>query len=135
MSIQKFLYVVLAFGGIATVIFAASSVPVANAKSNADSNSDNPKGSNLNISKLPPSFLNVRSYGATGDGKTDDTAAIQETINAADAAGGGETATARRLANRDRVKERACHALYRLIASGPRQLPNNRLHLSTEEIP
>ena len=36
-----------------------------------------------------PSFFNVTGYGATGDGQTRDTLAIQETIDAAHRAGGG----------------------------------------------
>lgn len=36
-----------------------------------------------------PAVFNVKSYGATGNGATDDSAAIQNAINAADAAGGG----------------------------------------------
>jgi polygalacturonase len=38
----------------------------------------------------PPVSLNVRDYGATGDGKTKDTVAIQQTIERVSAFGGGE---------------------------------------------
>ncbi len=38
---------------------------------------------------LPPAGFSVRAYGATGDGKALDTAAIQRAIDAAAAAGGG----------------------------------------------
>ncbi len=40
------------------------------------------------VSTFPPVF-NVRAYGATGDGSTDDTAAVQAAIDACVAAGGG----------------------------------------------
>jgi hypothetical protein len=36
-----------------------------------------------------PEHFNVRSFGAAGDGKTDDTAAFQRALNAAEKAGGG----------------------------------------------
>ncbi len=36
-----------------------------------------------------PAEYDVRAFGATGDGKTLDTAAINQAINAAAAAGGG----------------------------------------------
>lgn len=42
----------------------------------------------INVSALPDAFP-VETFGAQGDGHTDDTAAIQATINAAAAAGGG----------------------------------------------
>jgi LEA14-like dessication related protein len=38
---------------------------------------------------IPPTVFNVTNYGAVGDGATDNTISIQNTINAASAAGGG----------------------------------------------
>jgi len=38
---------------------------------------------------IPTTVFNVTNYGAVGDGMTDNTAAIQNGINAASAAGGG----------------------------------------------
>ena len=38
---------------------------------------------------IPTNTFNVTRYGAVGDGKTLNTAAIQKTIDAASAAGGG----------------------------------------------
>lgn len=40
-------------------------------------------------SPLPPGTLSVRDFGALGDGKTDDTAAFQKALDAANKAGGG----------------------------------------------
>ncbi|HSU56229.1 MAG TPA: glycosyl hydrolase family 28-related protein, partial [Candidatus Dormibacteraeota bacterium] len=38
---------------------------------------------------IPSTIFNVTNYGAVGDGTTDNTTSIQNTINAANAAGGG----------------------------------------------
>ena len=38
---------------------------------------------------IPNAVFNVTAYGATGDGTTDNTTAIQNTIRAAQTAGGG----------------------------------------------
>jgi len=40
--------------------------------------------------KTPPAVYNIRSYGATGDGKSIDSPAINKAIDAATAAGGGQ---------------------------------------------
>jgi len=48
-----------------------------------------PAGSGGSGGSTAPNWLNVRDFGATGDNNTDDTAAIQNAINAAINAGGG----------------------------------------------
>ena len=44
---------------------------------------------NIPLPVIPNAVFNITNYGAVGDGKTSDTAAIQKTINACSAAGGG----------------------------------------------
>jgi polygalacturonase len=43
----------------------------------------------ISLPVIPAAVFNIASYGAVGDGKTPDTAAIQKTIDACSAAGGG----------------------------------------------
>src|ERR1035437_2857386 len=50
---------------------------------------DPPMARSHGIASGRPLFFDVRSFGATGDGKTVDSAAINATIEAAAAAGGG----------------------------------------------
>lgn len=63
---------VLAF----SAMFAAALLPIPNALSAAPS-----------LPVIPNGVFNVTSYGAVGNGTTTDTSAIQNTINAASAAG------------------------------------------------
>jgi polygalacturonase len=44
---------------------------------------------NIPMPVIPAAVFNITNYGAVGDGKTPDTAAIQKTIDACSAAGGG----------------------------------------------
>jgi len=53
--------------------------------SSSSSSSSTPTGN----TSAPAGSYNVTSYGATGNGSTDDTSAIQKAVNAAAAAGGG----------------------------------------------
>jgi polygalacturonase len=46
-------------------------------------------GAGLALAQMPPRAFDVRAFGATGDGKTLDTGAINQAIDAAAAAGGG----------------------------------------------
>ena len=46
-------------------------------------------GAGLALAQMPPRAFDVRTFGATGDGKTLDTGAINQAIDAAAAAGGG----------------------------------------------
>jgi polygalacturonase len=46
-------------------------------------------GASLALAQTPPRTFDVRAFGATGDGKTLDTGAINQAIDAAAAAGGG----------------------------------------------
>lgn len=41
------------------------------------------------VSLIPPIYINVKQYGAVGDGVTDDTTAITNALNAANSVGGG----------------------------------------------
>src|SRR6185312_10591720 len=63
--------------------------------------------------------FDVRKFGATGDGKTIDTAAINKAIEAAASAGGGtrEDAALQRLKRRAAILNRRCSARCRIAAS------------------
>jgi polygalacturonase len=67
----------LRFGGMGLTAAAATSVPAAYAAARSAAPT------------AAPGFLDIRTYGATGDGKTVDTPAINKAIEAAAAAGGG----------------------------------------------
>src|SRR5580698_4761487 len=67
----------LRFGSIGLAAAAVTSVPEAYAAARSAAPT------------ATPGFFDVRTYGATGDGKTVDTPAINKAIEAAAAAGGG----------------------------------------------
>ena len=46
-------------------------------------------GQNIPLPVIPAAAFNIRNYGAVGDGRTLDTAALQKTMDACAAAGGG----------------------------------------------
>ena len=54
-----------------------------------EGDSATPAYMNTLLNRVSGETFNVKAYGAVGDGSTDDTSAIQDAIEAADAAGGG----------------------------------------------
>lgn len=74
-------FVAHAFGGLPVTVPQRSTLQPSFTRSQAVSSAGD--------ASFPVYGFDARSFGAVGDGKTDNTAALQATVNAAIAAGGG----------------------------------------------